>query len=44
MPVVDEEGVLLVMLDDVVNGGEGEGSHGILPVGRGVNVEMLAAA
>lgn len=43
LPIVDEEGVLLVVLDDVVNGGEGQSTHGVLPVWGRVNVEMLAA-
>lgn len=43
LPVVDEERVLLVVLDDVIYGGEGQGTHGVLPVGGRVNVEMLTA-
>ena len=43
LPIVYEEGVLLVVLYDVVDGGEGEGAHNVGPIGGGVNVEMLTA-
>ena len=43
LPVVDEEGVLLVVCDDVINAWEGEGPHGVMAVRGRVNVEMLAA-
>ncbi len=42
LSVVDEEGVVLVVLDDVVNTGEVQSPHHVLPVGRRVNVEVLA--
>lgn len=42
LSVVDEEGVMLVVLNDVVNAGEGQSPHHVLAVGRRVNVEVLA--
>ena len=44
LAVVDEERVLLIVCDDVLNGGESQHAHHILAIGGGVNVEVLAAA
>jgi len=44
LAVMDEEGVLLVMNDDVFYGGEGQNPHHVLAVGRRVDVEVLTAA
>ncbi len=43
LTVVDEEGVALVVLDDVINAGETQCTHHILPVGGRVYVKVLAA-
>lgn len=42
LPIVNEEGVLLVVCDDVVDAGKGQRAHRVVPLRRRVNVEMLA--
>lgn len=44
LAVVNEEGVRLIVLDDLLNARERQSSHSVLPVRWWVNVEVLAAA
>lgn len=43
MAVMDEQGVLLVVSNNLIYGGEGECPHGVLTIVGGVNVEVFAA-
>lgn len=44
LSIVDEEGVLLVVLNNVIDGWETERAHNVLPIRRRINVEVLTTA